>query len=87
MPLVACSGPTGQPLAAVYWQVHVGCDSCIQPGGTIIFATVVCAIRAGHAGRYYYCRLTEQSARCFGLQLMIENFGKACHTSMIPHAT
>ena len=31
-------------------QVHVGCDSAIQPAGRIIFAIVVCVMRPGHAG-------------------------------------
>jgi len=41
-------------------EVHVGCDSSVQPNGVVIFATVVCVIREGHAGRYYYCRNAEK---------------------------
>ena len=43
-------------------EVHVGCDSAHNPGGVFVFATVVCIIRKGHAGRYWYARQgTSQS--------------------------
>ena len=40
-------------------EVHVGCDSAHNPGGRVVFATVVCVIRKGHAGRYFYTRHVE----------------------------
>ncbi|KAL3910940.1 MAG: hypothetical protein SGPRY_008879 [Prymnesium sp.] len=44
-------------------QVHVGCDSAIQPcskgADRVIFATVVCLRTPGNAGRYYYTRQSE----------------------------
>ena len=40
-------------------EVHVGCDSAVQRGERVVFATVVCVISRGHAGRYFYARLVE----------------------------
>ena len=40
-------------------EVHVGCDSAVQSGGRVVFATVVCVISRGKAGRYFYARLIE----------------------------
>ena len=41
-------------------EVHVGCDSAVQGGDRVVFATVVCVISRGHAGRYFYSRLVEK---------------------------
>ena len=40
-------------------EVHVACDSAVQ-GRFVVFATVVCVIAKGQAGRYFYSRLIEE---------------------------
>jgi len=40
-------------------EVHVGCDSAVQ-GNYVIFATVVCVIAKGQAGRYFYSQKVER---------------------------
>lgn len=42
-------------------EVHVGCDSAVQNGGRVCFATVVCVIArgGGQGGRYFYSRQIE----------------------------
>lgn len=44
-------------------EVHVGCDSAVQNGGRVVFATVICVIASGggHGGRYWYTRSIEPS--------------------------
>jgi predicted RNase H-related nuclease YkuK (DUF458 family) len=44
-------------------EVHVGCDSAVQNGGRVVFATVICLIASGggHGGRYWYSRSIEPS--------------------------
>ena len=44
-------------------EVHVGCDSAVQHGGRVVFATVICVIASGggHGGRYWYSRSIEPS--------------------------
>jgi len=41
-------------------EVHVGCDSAINSGQRVCFATVICIIsRSGGGGRYFYARSVE----------------------------
>ena len=41
-------------------EVHVGCDSAINSGQRVCFATVICIIsRSGGGGRYFYARVEE----------------------------
>ena len=40
-------------------EVHVGCDSAVQSGGRVVFATVICVISRGGGGRYFYARKIE----------------------------
>lgn len=41
-------------------EVHVGCDSAINSGHRVCFATVICIIsRSGGGGRYFYARSIE----------------------------
>ena len=40
-------------------EVHVACDSAVQ-GPWVVFATVICVIAKGQAGRYFYSRRIEE---------------------------
>jgi len=41
-------------------EVHVGCDSAVQQGHSVIFAVVICVIsKSGGGGRYFYARRVE----------------------------
>ena len=42
-------------------ECHVGCDSAVQNGGRVVFATVICVIASGggQGGRYWYSRSIE----------------------------
>lgn len=42
-------------------EVHVGCDSAVQHGGRVVFATVICIIAPGGGlgGRYWFTRSVE----------------------------
>ena len=45
-------------------EVHVGCDSAVQRGDSIVFATVVCLIsKTNGGGRYFYARTVEKRRR------------------------
>jgi len=43
-------------------EVHVACDSAVQ-GRYVVFATVVCVIAKGNAGKYFYSRQVEEKLK------------------------
>lgn len=50
-------------------EVHVGCDSAVQQGGRVVFATVICIISgSGGGGRYFYSRTIEPARNYPALQ-------------------